>query len=67
MLQADGAAQGLYQVDDRFYAAMGADVYPVQVLPEGVRVIDGHGGYGPWLSFARGPGGWTRHCASLAE
>lgn len=54
MLQADGAAQGLYQVDDRFYAAMGADVYPVQVLPEGVRVIDGHGGYGPWLSFARG-------------
>jgi len=53
-LQASGDAEGLYRVQGRLYAAMGGDAYPVEVGPDGVRVIDSKGGYGPWLACTLG-------------
>ncbi|MBC3491561.1 methyl-accepting chemotaxis protein [Pseudomonas taiwanensis] len=55
-LQASGGAAGLHLVDGQFYAVMSADAYPVEVTAQGVRVIDGKGGYGPWLVHV--DGGW---------
>lgn len=53
-LQATGDAAGLHRVDGRLYANMNGDVYPVEVVAQGVRVIDGKGGYGPWLTSTLG-------------
>ncbi|HDS1818385.1 TPA: hypothetical protein QEM96_003044 [Pseudomonas putida] len=49
-----GEAAGLYRVEGRLYADMGAEPYPVEVVADGVRVIDGKGGHGPWLSATLG-------------
>lgn len=53
-LQVTGETAGLYQVDGRLYAAMDADAYRVELIDGSVRVVDGKGGYGPWLSHAQG-------------
>ena len=53
-LQVTGETAGLYQVDGRLYAAMDADAYRVAVVNGSVRVVDGKGGYGPWLSYVQG-------------
>lgn len=50
----EGMNTGLYHIDDNYYVAMSGDVYRVEVLPEGVRVVDGKGASGPWLIFANG-------------
>lgn len=49
-----GDGEGLYQIDKSYYAAMAGDLYSVELLAEGVRVIDATGGYGPWLAFVDG-------------
>ncbi|RAS25716.1 MULTISPECIES: dermonecrotic toxin domain-containing protein [unclassified Pseudomonas] len=48
-LLSTGEAAGLYQIDGQLYAAMAGDAYPVELVDGGVRVMDGNGGYGPWL------------------
>ncbi|MDZ3994182.1 hypothetical protein PspTeo4_31808 [Pseudomonas sp. Teo4] len=53
-LQVSGDAAGLHLIDGQYYAVMSADAYPVEVTPQGVRVIDGKGGFGPWLAQANG-------------
>lgn len=52
-LSSPGTA-GLYRIDDALYVSLAGDTYRVQQLPGGVRVIDGHGAVGPWLSSADG-------------
>ncbi|MFI7835101.1 dermonecrotic toxin domain-containing protein [Pseudomonas asiatica] len=49
-----GDGEGLYQIDKNYYAAMAGDLYSVELLAEGVRVVDATGGYGPWLAFVDG-------------
>ncbi|MDZ5108974.1 dermonecrotic toxin domain-containing protein [Pseudomonas putida] len=49
-----GDGEGLYQIDGRYYAAMAGDLYGVELLAEGVRVVDATGGYGPWLASVDG-------------
>ncbi|MFQ6574721.1 dermonecrotic toxin domain-containing protein [Pseudomonas sp. UM16] len=46
-----GSARGLYLVEGRYYVALAGDTYAVQRSAEGVRVVDGQGHPGPWLSF----------------
>lgn len=48
-LLSTGEAAGLYQIDGQLYAEMAGDAYPVELVDGGVRVMDGNGGYGPWL------------------
>ncbi|MFJ4382934.1 hypothetical protein ACIP02_01150 [Pseudomonas sp. NPDC089408] len=47
-----GVHAGLYRIEGNHYVAMAGDVYRVQVLPGGVRVTDGKGTPGPWITFA---------------
>lgn len=49
-----GDGEGLYQIDGNYYAAMAGDLYGVELLADGVRVVDATGGYGPWLAFVDG-------------
>jgi len=50
----EGVNAGLYRIDGNYYAAMSGDVYRVEVLSQGVRVVDGTGAPGPWLTFING-------------
>lgn len=49
-----GAARGLYQIKDRYYAVLVGDAYAVELIDDGVQVVDEQGGRGPWLSFEQG-------------
>lgn len=49
-----GDNAGLYLIDGQLYATMAGYAYPVEVSDEGVRVQDGKGGYGPWLTSTTG-------------
>lgn len=51
---ASGAGEGLYRLDGRLYVAMAGDTYPVELLADGVRVVDEQGVQGPWLVFSEG-------------
>lgn len=51
---ATGDTAGLYRIDGHLYAAMAGDVYEVEVIDGGVRVMDGNGGHGPWLAATMG-------------
>lgn len=53
-LQVTGEKAGLYQIEGHLYATLDADAYLVEVVDGGVRVIDGKGGFGPWLIHANG-------------
>ncbi|QHG67457.2 dermonecrotic toxin domain-containing protein [Pseudomonas putida] len=49
-----GDGQGTYRIGTRHYVEMAADVYEVNLLPEGVRVVGKQGAVGPWLSLEHG-------------
>lgn len=49
-----GSHQGLFAVDGRHYLPLGGDVYLARVSGEGVRIFDGVGQAGPWVSFVNG-------------
>ena len=51
-----GDAAGLYRIGNAYYAALAGSAYRVELLPEGVRVVNSRGAPGPWLSQV--DGGW---------
>ncbi|WP_445672283.1 dermonecrotic toxin domain-containing protein [Pseudomonas inefficax] len=50
----DGAAAGLYRIDDNYYVALAGDAYRVKRLSDGVQVVDTVGTPGPWLRYVDG-------------
>jgi len=49
-----GSTKGLYQIEDRLYAQMGAEVYRVELITDQVRIVGPQGSIGPWLSLENG-------------
>lgn len=52
--EATGAAQGLYRIGTDYYAALGGDVYRVELSEQGARIVDAAGTPGPWLDYTLG-------------